>query len=133
MLLNLTDLSAEPLQSQIVRHVRAKILTGDLITGADLPSIRRLAREQRISVITVQRAYETLERQGLIHSRRGKGFFVSELSESAKKEMALERLKDNLRPQIQAAQAEGLDKGEINQVVADLLTRTIHKKCRKNV
>ena len=121
MLLNLTDLSAEPLQSQIVRQVRAKILSGELITGADLPSIRRLAREQRISVITVQRAYETLERQRLIHSRRGKGFFVSELSESAKKEMALERLKDKLRPQIQAAQAEGLDIGEINQVVTSLI------------
>lgn len=123
MLLNLTDLSAEPLQSQIVRQVRAKILTGELTTGSDLPSIRRLAREQRISVITVQRAYETLERQGLIHSRRGKGFFVSELSESAKKEMALERLKDNLRPQIQAAQAEGLDRSEINRVVASLLNK----------
>ena len=50
MLLNLTDLSAEPLQSQIVRHVRAKILTGDLITGADLPSIRRLAREEHLNL-----------------------------------------------------------------------------------
>ena len=121
MLLNLTDLSAEPLQSQIVRQVRAKILSGELTTGADLPSIRKMAREQHISVITVQRAYETLELQGLIHSRRGKGFFVSEMSKSAKKDMALARLKDNLRPQLQAAQAEGLDKGEINQVVATLL------------
>ena len=121
MLLNLTDLSAEPLQGQIVRQVRAKILSGELTTGSDLPSIRKMAREQRISVITVQRAYETLEHQGLIHSRRGKGFFVSELSESAKKEMALARLKDKLRPQIQAAQAEGLDIGEINQVVTSLI------------
>ena len=88
MLLNLTDLSAEPLQSQIVRQVRAKILTGELTTGSDLPSIRRQAREQRISVITVQRAYETLERQGLIHSRRGKGFFVSERKESPRAEPA---------------------------------------------
>lgn len=121
MLLNLTDLSTEPLQSQIVRQVRAKILSSDLTTGLDLPSIRKMAREQRISVITVQRAYETLERQGLIHSRRGKGFFVSELSQDTKKDMALERLKENLRPQIQAAQAEGLNKNEINQVVAVLL------------
>ena len=77
MLLNLTDLSNEPLQSQIVRQIRAKILAGGLPAGIDLPSIRKLAREQHISVITVQRAYESLEREGLIHSRRGKGFFVS--------------------------------------------------------
>ncbi|MCB0317005.1 MAG: GntR family transcriptional regulator, partial [Calditrichaeota bacterium] len=81
MILNLTDISDEPLQSQISRQVRAKILAGELGAGDNLPSIRGLARDQRVSVITVQRAYEYLEREGLIHSRRGKGFFVSELSD----------------------------------------------------
>ena len=66
MLLNLTDLSNEPLQHQIIRQVRARILAGALIVGDSLPSIRGLAREQHISVITVQRAYEILEREGLI-------------------------------------------------------------------
>ena len=76
MILNLSDLSDEPLQGQIVRQVRAKILAGELAADSDLPSIRSLAREQQVSVITVQRAYESLVREGLIHSRRGKGFFV---------------------------------------------------------
>jgi GntR family transcriptional regulator len=75
MLLNLTDLSDESLQNQLSRQVRAKILNGELMAGEMLPSIRSLAREQRVSVITIQRGYETLEREGLIHSRRGKGFF----------------------------------------------------------
>lgn len=124
MLLNLTDLSAEPLQSQIIRQVRAKILAGELKAESDLPSIRRLAREQHISVITVQRAYESLERDGLIHSRRGKGFFVSKLSDQQKKSLAMERLKENLMPPIQAALSEGLGWEEIIMIVESQIQGT---------
>jgi len=119
--LNLTDLSAEPLQSQIIGQVRAKILAGELEADNDLPSIRRLAREQHISVITVQRAYESLEREGLIHSRRGKGFFVSKLSGQQKKSLAVERLKENLSSPIRAALSEGLGKEDINNIVESLI------------
>ena len=121
MLLNLTDLSAEPLQSQIIRQIRAKILAGELKAECDLPSIRRLAREQHISVITVQRAYESLEREGLIHSRRGKGFFVSKLSDQQKKVLSMERLTENLRPAIRVARSEGLEKEEIYKIVESLI------------
>jgi GntR family transcriptional regulator len=125
MLLHLTDLSDEPLQGQIVRQIRAKILAGELTAGSDLPSIRKLAREQHISVITVQRAYETLEHEGLIHSRRGKGFFVTELSEEARKVMAKERLREILEPRIKAALAEGLGEEEINKVIQNILKEVI--------
>ena len=121
MILNLTDLSDEPLQSQISRQIRAKILAGDLSAGVDLPSIRKFAKEHRVSVITVQRAYESLEREGLIHSRRGKGFFVSELSEIAKKEMAKQRLHENLEPPFVAALAEGLTPEDIQEIVSKVL------------
>ena len=121
MLLHLTDLSDEPLQGQIVRQVRAKILAGELAAGADLPSIRKLASEHHISVITVQRAYETLEHEGLIHSRRGKGFFVTELSDEARKRMARERFREILEPRIRAAKAEGLDIEEIKKVIDNIL------------
>jgi GntR family transcriptional regulator len=115
MLLNLTDLSSEPLQSQIVRQVRAKILNGELSADTGLPSIRELAREQRVSVITVQRAYEALMREGLIHSRRGKGFFVSPLPQKEKQDMAKQRLLDALNPIIKVALEEGLS---INDIIA---------------
>jgi GntR family transcriptional regulator len=117
MLLNLTDLSTEPLQKQIVRQIRAKILAGELAAGTDLPSIRKLASDQRVSVITVQRAYETLEQEGLIHSRRGKGFFVSELSKDGRKGMAKENLQEALMPQIKSALAEGLSEEEIHIII----------------
>jgi GntR family transcriptional regulator len=121
MLLHLTDLSDEPLQGQIVRQVRAKILAGELVPEADLPSIRKLARDQHISVITVQRAYEILENEGLIHSRRGKGFFVTELSGEKRKELARNRFLETLFPKIKAALAEGLNIEEINKVIAKVL------------
>jgi len=121
MLLSLTDLSSETLQSQIVRQVRARVLTGDLRAGEDLPSIRELARAQHVSVITVQRAYEALMREGLIHSRRGKGFFVSELPEAEKRSLARERLSDHLRPILAAASAEGLTRREIVEAVDSIL------------
>jgi GntR family transcriptional regulator len=127
MLLHLTDLSAEPLQGQIVRQIRAKILAGDLAAGADLPSIRKLAREHHISVITVQRAYETLENEGLIHSRRGKGFFVTELSTETRKRLAGEKLKEKLLPRIKAARAEGLSTKEIQTIISEILKEDKNK------
>lgn len=121
MLLNLTDLSDEPLQSQISRQIRAKILGGEIGAGQTLPSIRGLAKDTRVSVITVQRAYEALERENLIHSRRGKGFFVSELKQTRKKEMARERLLELIEPMLRTAIEEGLTNDEILNEINKIL------------
>ncbi len=121
MILNLTDLSDEPLQGQISRQIRAKILVGELPAGTSLPSIRALAREQHVSVITVQRAYEHLMHESLIHSRRGKGFFVSELPSDEKKKMAIQRFSDKIEPIIKVALAEGLQPKEIRNEVKALI------------
>jgi GntR family transcriptional regulator len=123
MLLNLTDLSDEPLQGQISRQIRAKILAGELAAGEALPSIRALARDTRVSVITVQRGYEDLKREGLIHSRRGKGFFVSEIKDAKKKQMARERLSEQLAPIVKAALSEGLTASEVTTAFKTVLTR----------
>ena len=123
MILHLTDLSDEPLQSQIVRQIRAKILAEELPPAYNLPSIRALAKEQKVSVITVQRAYETLLREQLIHSRRGKGFFVSKIEKTKKRDMAIERLAERLERPIKAAVAEGLTLDDIKHVVEQLITQ----------
>ena len=121
MFLHLTDLSDEPLQSQIIRQIRVLVLAGDLNAGKDLPSIRALAREQHISVITVQRAYEALERQGLIHSRRGKGFFVSELTGNARAAKSEERLRAAVEPAVKNSLAEGLPAEKIRFLMEKIL------------
>ena len=121
MLLNLTDLSDEPLQSQISRQIRAKILAGELTAGDLLPSIRALARDAHVSVITVQRGYEHLERDGLIHSRRGKGFFVSEIQEGRKKEMAKHKFIEDMKPLLAEAFAEGMTGDEIMAAFSAML------------
>ena len=124
MLLNLPDISDESLQSQIIRQIRAKILAGKLEAGTGIPSIRTLAKNQKVSVITVQRAYESLMREGLIHSRRGKGFFVSELEEKDKKDLAKQKLLEDLKRPVLAGTAEGLDKNDILSIVEEILNKS---------
>ena len=132
MILNLTDLSDESLQAQISRQIRAKILAGELSADASLPSIRTLEKDTRVSVISVQRAYEQLIRESLIHSRRGKGFFVSQLRKDEKTDMAKERLMENLERPLLAALDEGLSTSDIVKIVENIIKQIIELK-NKNI
>jgi GntR family transcriptional regulator len=121
MLLQLTDVSDEPLHQQISRQVRAKILAGELVEGDSLPSIRALARDSRVSVITVQRAYEDLDREELIHARRGKGFFVRSMSQGTRTRLAGQRFRDALEPLVEEGRAEGLDDPQMSHIFHQLV------------
>lgn len=113
LLLHLSELSPEPLHAQISRQIRAKVLLHELAGDDPLPSIRVLAREARVSVITVQRAYEDLEREGLLRSRPGKGFFVASIPQERKHDMARQRFEEALARVIAGGAAEGLDEPQI--------------------
>ena len=113
MILNLSELSDEPLHAQVSRQIRAKILSRNLAGGATLPSIRRLA--------PVQRAYEDLEREGLVQSRRGKGFWVAPIPEGRKHEMAEDRFADALEKLVAHAAAEGLTSADMRRILDELL------------
>ena len=121
MLLHLSDLSPEPLHQQLSRQLREKILAGDLAEGDGLPSIRGLARDHHISVITVQRAYEDLGREGLLVARQGKGMFVAPVDEGGKREMAEQRLFEALKPILKEARASGLGEQTVKKIVDTLL------------
>jgi GntR family transcriptional regulator len=125
VILDVSDLSAEPLHHQITRQVRALILAGELAEGDALPSIRALARQEKVSVITVQRAYDDLERETLIQARRGKGFFVTGIPEERKTAMAQQRLRKSLAGALDAARAEGLNDGDIREVFRGLLGESV--------
>jgi GntR family transcriptional regulator len=121
VILNLSEISDEPLHAQISRQLRAKILSEDLEGDEPLPSIRGMAKEQRVSVITVQRAYDDLEREGLVRSRRGKGFWVSRLPKGRKQQMVEDRFADTLAKLIAHAAAEGLSGAEMRRILDELL------------
>ena len=121
MILNLSELSDEPLHAQISRQIRAKILSQDLADNEGLPSIRGLAREQRVSVITVQRAYDDLEREGLVRSRRGKGFWVTPIPEGRKRTMAEKRFIHALTKLVSHGTAEGLSPADMRRILETVL------------
>jgi len=121
VILNLSELSDEPLHAQISRQIRAKILSQDLTGGDSLPSIRGMAKEQRVSVITVQRAYEDLEHEGLVRSRRGKGFWVVPIPDGRKQKMAEERFTVALRELVAHAIDEGLTTDDMKRILTQLL------------
>jgi GntR family transcriptional regulator len=120
VLLNLNDQGSEPLYLQIVRQISAQIITGALPQGEPLPSIRELARRERISVITVQKAYEELARQNLIVSRRAKGFFVADLPKGSKEDLARLHCREALEKPVRDSLSEGLDVNTILQIVKEI-------------
>lgn len=75
--IKISNAGGVPIYEQIVSQIKAKIIAGELREGDSLPSMRLLAKELRISVITTKRAYEELEREGFIVSMTGKGSFVA--------------------------------------------------------
>jgi serine phosphatase RsbU (regulator of sigma subunit)/DNA-binding transcriptional regulator YhcF (GntR family) len=92
MLLQLTEFSEDPMHSQISRQLTTKIIDGDLEGGDELLPIRTMARRHRVNVNTVKRAYQELEREGLIKSKEGKGFYVASLTAKQKQAITMQRL-----------------------------------------
>ncbi|GIO87285.1 GntR family transcriptional regulator [Paenibacillus faecis] len=93
----LSPSSGEPIYMQIVRQIRGSILQGELPAGTPLPSIRQLAKELQISVITTKRAYNELEQEGLIDSVVGKGSFVSGGNQEFIREQRMRMVEEKIR------------------------------------
>lgn len=103
MILNLTELSSEPLHSQISRQLRARILAGGVEEGTELPPVHAFARRQRVSAISVQRAYQDLIAEGLLLPLDAQdpksGVRVAPVSEERRRDMEQQRLLETLREQ----------------------------------
>ncbi len=92
----ISNSSGRPIYDQISEQIKEKILTGQLEEGEALPSMRLLAKELRISVITTKRAYEELERDGFIVTMTGQGSFVAEKNTEAVREEYLKRIEEHI-------------------------------------
>ena len=93
MKLIISSVSGEPIYEQIKNQIRSAIMSGELMAGEALPSLRKLAKELRVSVLTVTRAYNELADEGLVENVQGKGTFVMERGN----ELMRERIMDKLR------------------------------------
>lgn len=102
---------------QIVNQLKNEIVTGALVAGEALPSIRGLAAELGVSVITTKRAYEELEKEGLIRSAQGKGFYVCEYNTDYLKEKQLVMLEKRLGEIIAEAKGAGLSLAELVEMM----------------
>ncbi len=113
--------SGVPIYQQIAEQLKTDILAGKLKEGEYLPSIRGLARELKISVITTMKAYELLETEGLVTAAQGKGFYVNAQDSEMLREQHLRRVEEALLEAIQAAQIAGMTDRELQGTLQALL------------
>ena len=119
MQLYIDNRSGAPIYDQIYSQIKDAIVSGQVAAGEALPSIRALAKDLRISVITTKRAYDELEAQGLINTVAGKGCFVAEPDLALFREQSLYLLEDHLAAAAELARTCGLSESEL----AELLRR----------
>ena len=105
-----------PIYEQITSQMKNMILSGKLEEGSQLPSIRALAKDLRISVITTKRAYEELERDGFIITVAGKGSYVAENNSAVLKEEKMKQLEEDVRRLIEEAYNSGISKEEVKEI-----------------
>jgi len=117
----LSNASPDPIYEQILRQVRAQILSGELKEGEALPSIRKLALSLQISVITTKRAYDELEREGLIDTVGGKGTFVASPNLDFLREKRVAAVETKLREAMKEADAAGISPKDLQQMLELLL------------
>ena len=109
--------SNKPIYEQIMAQIKSQILSGVLKEGDALPSIRVLALELRISVITTKRAYDELEHEGLLHSVAGKGTFVAAANPQLLREEKMRQLEDLLQKAVDSAKEHGFSLEELTRIL----------------
>ena len=113
--------SGVPIYQQIAEQFKEDILAGKLKQGEYLPSIRGLAKELRISVITTMKAYEELENQGLVTAVQGRGYYINAQDTEMLKEQHMRKMEEHLLNAIAAAKVAGVSSQELVETLSILL------------
>lgn len=121
MIIKLSNNSEKPIYEQITDQLKQAILTGVLVTGDALPSIRALAKELKISVMTTKRAYADLERDGFIETIAGKGSYVSERNQDFLREELIRQIEVHLTKAVSIAKTANVQKEELHDLLELLL------------
>lgn len=122
--MKISQTSGIPIYQQIADVFRADILAGKYAQGEYLPSIRGLARDLKISVITTMKAYEQLEAEGLVTAVQGKGFYVNAQDSEMMREQHLRKVEDALTDAIHAAKIAGMTQKELVETLEVLIKAT---------
>lgn len=117
MTINISNTSGRPIYEQITTQIKSQIASGALAPGDALPSIRLLAKELRISVITTKRAYEDLERDGFIETVAGKGSFVAGQNLELLREHALTQIEERLGAAVELARQSSVSCDELKEML----------------
>lgn len=112
----ISNISDKPIYEQIYLQIKGAILRGDLKEGESLPSIRALAKDLRISVITTKRAFDDLERDGFIYSVQGKGSFVAAKNKETVREEFLKQAESKIEEAIVLGRTAGLSDEELKEI-----------------
>ena len=113
----ISNSSNDPIYLQIVNQIKAMIMSGELSPGEALPSMRNLAMQMRVSLITTKRAYEELERDGFIETYTGKGSFVKAQNAELLKEENLRQTEEYLQKAVQKAKMSGITFEELTDIL----------------
>ncbi len=113
----LSNSSGDPIYQQISSQVKKQIISGDLEAGETLPSIRSLAKELQVSVITTKNAYEVLEKEGFINTVAGRGTFVASQNRELLKEKKLKIVEEKLAEAVEQANLLGISTEEIIEMI----------------
>ena len=113
----ISNASGLPIYEQITTQIKQKILSGELAAGEALPSIRALAKDLRISVITTKRAYDELEREGLVCTVAGKGCFVAEGNQELLRENQLCHIEELLAKAASQAETLGVTRDKLHEML----------------
>lgn len=114
MNIQINNSSADPIYLQIKNQIKAQIISGSLKTGEKLPSIRFMAKELRVSMITVKRAFDELELDGFINSVQGKGNFVAHQNKELIREEYLKRIESKLQEAVELGRIAGISDEELS-------------------
>lgn len=117
MNLRIEPKSGVPIYEQIIKQLKEEIINGGLKEGEGLPSIRSLAADLKISVITTKRAYEELEQEGMIYSVPGKGFFVDNPDVDYLAEKEVQGVEQELSKMLFKCRTAGLSKEDVKELV----------------
>lgn len=114
----ISNSSDKPLYEQITSQIKNLIMNGSLNAGDALPSMRLLAKECRISLITTKRAYEELEREGFIETISGRGSYVAHRNTELIKEAQVRLIEEKIQSAVDIAKSSGISKDEMKEILS---------------